>query len=138
MGAKSRKVAVWFNLSLAAIFCFLLVLAPLMALSPGATWTERLAGLPGTLTAVWKASHTAALITSILPGLGAVVCIFGLGASLTRSPLHFAKIAEIAFSAILILVVIASFLSRGLPLLGVALLPLGFALYAARKNVSQE
>ena len=134
MTAKSRRLAVRFNYSLAALFCCALVLVPLLASSPGLTWAARLTGLPGTFVAVWAASHTAALVTCVLPSLGVVICIFGLSLSAAGYHLGEPTIAGAVFSLTLILVVIASALLRGLPILAVALLPLGFALYAARKT----
>lgn len=131
----SSHTATRFNLLVAAIFCLALAALPLTALAPGSSWLERFTSIPGTLWDALQRSTLSTISTVILPLAAGALCIAGFFLHLTREGGQARqRIVYAVAVATLLLVLAAAVLLQGVPLIAVALLPLGIAVYVARRE----
>jgi len=130
---RSRRFGVSFNLLLATIYCGALAILPLMSLASGLSWHAQLANLPQTLVDVWNVSRRAAA-AYILPLVGALVAITGFCISVVREDAPaLRRVAQVECVSMAVLALIISVMLHGVPFFAIVFLPLGFALYSARK-----
>jgi hypothetical protein len=111
-----------------------LAIVPLISLAPGSSWPAQLENLPRTLVDVWHVSRRAAAATYILPLVGALVAITGFCISIVHEDAPaLSRVVQVECVSMAVLAVVISVMLHGVPFFAVVFLPLGFALYSARK-----
>ena len=134
---SKRKILIAANCLIAVLFSGAIGVMPLLSVTPDGTLLEKTAAMYSAVIQIVRTVPIPTASAIIIPLLAAITCAAGLsGVLLSSMPKSYYRAMLTTTCVVAAFTLIASVLTRDLPILAVTLVPLSFASYSARRAVS--